>query len=145
MAQPDLRYYFSTQKIVNNIAYNTDIATCVVFNTPVYAERELINIIGNFGNNLLLFHEKGSNVITSKVATISLAFEFGSFVAQSSVPNITSSSTSNPELKPNSIAVNTITSGNGDFLGAQGYTASITDETSVVEVVVYLTNKDKNK
>ena len=145
MAQPDLRFYFSSANNSNNLAYETTNAVNYLNTGPVYAERELINIIGFVGSNNLLFTEKGSHVINGGIATTSLTFDFGGFVVQSSitpkVSSLPSGSNSGPVVNPSTIALTTIISGNGDFLGAQGYTVVVTDTTPVREVLVYLTNK----
>ena len=47
MAQPDLHFYFSKSNSTKKLAYDTSIALNIVFSIPLYAERELINIIGH--------------------------------------------------------------------------------------------------
>ena len=140
MAQPDLHFYFSKSNSTKKLAYDTSIALNIVFSIPLYAERELINIIGHMVGNTLVFTEKGSNVINGGILTSSFTFDFGNFVAQTS--DLPTSSGSTPEIIPNAIVIASITSGNKDFLGAQGYVVIVSsDEAQVSDVKVFLTNK----
>ena len=147
MAQPDLRFYFS----IDNpraiaLAYEAANAANSVFSVPVYAERELINIIGYAGAEILVLTEKGSRVINGGISTACYIFNFGTFVTQhSDVAKVSKPTSSSPVLQSNTISAATITSGNRDFLGAQGYVVAVSNETQVVEVLVYLTNREEKK
>lgn len=152
---PDLKFYFSIENNINAITYDNNVAFNTVLENVLYAERELINEIGNLYTNRLEFKKNGSNIITARILQRIYSFNFGTFVGESVVRenssndnfiiipdgtifNINDGTTS----KPDTIILSTITSGNGDFYGSTGSIAFITDNTPVREVLVYFSKKE---
>jgi hypothetical protein len=142
MAQPDLRFFASKADLEIATTFENDISIGNVRTYPLYAERELINKIGDLSLNEVVFTKPGSRANTGLITAVSYLFDFGSFITGESAANNRQIIPPLPNsLKPDSINVATITSGNGDFLGSQGYVAVIVGTTPIREYLVYLTKK----
>ena len=138
---PDLKFYYSVLERINAIAYDNNIAFNTVLENTVYAERELINEIGNIYINRLQFKKNGTNIINATLTQRLFSFNFGTFIGENSNNDKLIIIPDGTILKPYTFSLSTITSGNGDFYGSTGSIVTITDKTPVREVLVYFSKK----
>jgi hypothetical protein len=142
---PDLKFYFSVENNINAIPYDNNIAFNTVLENVLYAERELINEIGNLYTNRLEFKKNGSNIMSARILQRIFSFNFGSFVGESVVAENSSNNLilfpDGTTLNPDTYVLSSITFGNGDFFGSTGSIVFLLDKTPVREVLVYFSKK----
>lgn len=134
---PDLTFYYSTLERVNALVYDNNVARSNVRTFPLYAERELINKIGNIYTTGLEFKKNGTDDIDVLLVQRVFSFSFGTFVSQGSTNDQFIIIPVGTAAKPDTIGLSTITSGNGDFFGSTGSVVIINDKTPIVQVLVY--------
>ena len=136
---PDLVFYFSS-KIGESQQQKVGFLINQQTLRPAFSDKECKNVIGSLNSNQVL--QINDKQIEERIfinVSISL-FSLGSFIVQSSGENLVLKNQGIYRLRDNATAVRTITSGNGDFIGATGYVVVITDETPIRTNLVYFTH-----
>ena len=108
----------------------------------LFSEKECKNVIGSMNTDQVLQINDTDDTQAERIfqnVSISL-FSLGSFISQSSGSDLFLNDQGIYELRDNATTVRTITSGNGDFIGATGYVVVITDETPIRTNLVYFTH-----
>ena len=134
---PDLVFYISS-KMGESQQQEVGFLINKQTKRPIFSDKECKDLIGSLGASQII--EDNDKEITTLIFNGSYSLlELGSFIAQGS--NYKQVKDSNGYAIPNNqVVVYTLTSGNGDFIGATGYVVVISDETPVRKNLVYFTH-----
>lgn len=158
--EPDLVCYYNVKGALiqktNTIKSKNDILDSKVTIRKVFAVddpnilkpvEDTITSPYNIGwlTNNVSFYVNDKKEVVGRLATKNLSLPFGSIVFEDSRVDLVNVNLDLEEggsqLKPNSVVVSRITSGNKDFVNSTGFVVITTDETDIRKVEVFFDKK----
>lgn len=133
-SKPDLIFYYDINNRQQTTTYKDDDIETIVFRNIYYLDKELTIPIANYLSNVLYAKNK-----KDQVGVVTITFDNyntdlkGGFqcVETSIIPIILNT------YNPNNTIIFDIYAGSGSFLGVEGFSVLITDDTSLRQVFVY--------